>query len=160
MLNYYKARQCSGCKLHQFYLDTKKPFRVCSAKPWRELGREENTMMSLSNSEANLYLVSNVMSGHPALKTIRKNRTGKKRQDQTRKLETWNGNMEGESHWIGNLRWRQEMTELHGRGEQKTPQNYPSLRACGHPGRRCKSNLRRTIQFVELTTARCCFKSA
>lgn len=26
--------------------------------------------------------------------------------------------MEGEHHWFGNLRWRQEMTELCGRDEQ------------------------------------------
>lgn len=59
------------------------------------------------------------MSGHPALETIEKNRTRKETQDETRKLEIANRNMEGDSHCIGNLRWRQEMTELHGKGEQK-----------------------------------------
>lgn len=77
---------------------------MCSAKlggQGEELRREEIIMMPPSNSRANLY---HIKCEHPASETIEKNQTRKERQDETRKPEIWNENVEGESRWFGNLR--------------------------------------------------------
>lgn len=84
--SYYKARQCSGCpgkkkkKPQKLHPDTKNPPRVCSAKLGRELTREENPMISVSSSEANLYLLSNGNIWSSSLGNGENRRTRKERQ--------------------------------------------------------------------------------
>lgn len=67
-------------KTQKLHPDTKKPPRVCSAKLGRELTREENPMISVSSSEANLYLLSNGNIWSSSLGNGENRRTRKERQ--------------------------------------------------------------------------------
>lgn len=84
--SYYKARQCSGCPGKKKKNNTKTPSwhqnppRVCSAKLGRELTREENPMISVSSSEANLELLSNGNVWSSSLGNRENSRTRKERQ--------------------------------------------------------------------------------
>lgn len=64
-------------------------------------------MKSLSNAEANVY---HIKGECPALETIEKNTTRKGKQEETRKLETQNGNMEGESlpYWESKMKTKHD----------------------------------------------------